>query len=107
VFVKVERGAAGCVEVHLRQPDAIRQPHIVVDLDVSVAEMGRALFESGAAVQQADDGFLLSHDWLLRSAAGFVEDADEWAGRVPWSGVTRARGFVPARVGPGRRWATA
>jgi hypothetical protein len=28
-------------------------------------------------------------------------------GRVPWCGVTRARGFVPARVGPGRRWATA
>jgi hypothetical protein len=79
VFVKLERGVAGGVEVHLRQPEAITQPHIAIDPDVSLAEMHRALFESGAAVQLADGDFLLSHDWLLRHAAAVVDDAEGWA----------------------------
>lgn len=46
--------------------------------DVSPAEGGRVLFESGAAIQQAGQAFLVSTDWLQRQGGEAAEGQPDW-----------------------------
>ena len=91
--------------------------------DISSGEGSRALFESGAAVQQVGVDFLISTDWLRRHAVAastirrtgtrvspsFTRRvaADEGRYMEPFEAIRVARGPIgtPARPrGPSRRW---
>lgn len=78
MFITVDRGPDHLPRVRLGAPADTDRLHIRVAWGVSAGEEARALFESGAAVQQVGADYLVSADWLRRHARAEVEDLAVW-----------------------------
>jgi len=78
VFISVDRGPDQSLRVRLGAPADTGRLRIHVAEDVSAGEGTRALFESGAAVQQVGADYLISADWLRRQAVAEVDDLAGW-----------------------------
>lgn len=72
MFLRLRRGPHG-VDIELLDVEDHSSFWIDVGAEIAISEMTRALFESGAAVQQSDDAFLISRDWLSRHGAGEID----------------------------------
>jgi hypothetical protein len=81
VFISVDRGPDQSLQVRFGAPADTGRLHIRVAEGVSAGEGTRALFESGAAVQQLGADYLISADWLRRQAMAGVEDLAGWEAR--------------------------
>jgi hypothetical protein len=81
VFISVDRGPDQSLQVRFGAPADTGRLHIRVAEGVSAGEGTRALFESGAAVQQLGADYLISADWLRRQAMAGVEDLAVWEAR--------------------------
>src|SRR5260370_41000930 len=68
VFISVDRGPDQSLQVRLGAPADTGRLHIRVAERFSAGEGTRALFQSGAAVQQAAADYLISACWLRRPA---------------------------------------
>jgi hypothetical protein len=91
VFISVDRGPDQSLRVRLAAPADTGRLDIRVAPGVSAGEGTRALFESGAAVQQVGADYLISADWLRRQAAAQVDDPAGWDARFG--------GFLAAAAG--------
>lgn len=78
MFISVDRGPDESPRAGLDDPEDVGHLHIHIAGDVSPGECTRVLFESGAAVQQANADYLISADWLRRQAAAKVRDLLAW-----------------------------
>lgn len=78
MFISVDRGPDQSLRVRLGAPADTGRLRIHVAEDVSAGEGTRALFESGAAVQQVGADYLISADWLRRQAVAEVDDLAGW-----------------------------
>lgn len=81
MLIVVARRAADWLRVDIDEVDDLGTIQIRIGPDVSAGDSSRALFESGAALQQAGAEFLVSTDWLRRQAAGMTSDQNEWETR--------------------------
>src|SRR5260370_15856365 len=81
VFISVDRGPDQSLQVRFGAPADTGRLHIRVAEGVSAGEGTRALFESGAAVQQLGADYLISADWLRRQAMAGVEGLAGWGTR--------------------------
>jgi hypothetical protein len=81
LVILVERGAPGWLRVNIGEADDLDTIQIRIGPDVSAGDSSRALFESGAALQQTGGEFLVSTDWLRRHAADATSDLIQWEAR--------------------------
>ncbi len=78
MLISVDRAQDQSLHVRFGAPADTGRLYIRVADDVSAGEGTRALFESGAAVQQVGADYLISTDWLRRQAMAEVEDLAAW-----------------------------
>ena len=78
MFISVDRGPDQSLRVRFGAPGDTGRLHIRVAENVSAGEGTRALFESGAAVQQVGADYLISADGLRRQAMTEVDDLASW-----------------------------
>src|ERR1700724_2577123 len=104
VVISVDRGPDHSLQVRFGAPAAPGRLHIRVAEGVSAGEGTRALFESGAAVQQLGADYLISADWLRRQAMAGVEDLAAAAGQrryVESADAVRTQVIQPSARPPG------
>jgi hypothetical protein len=78
VFITVDRRPDQEMRVRIDQPDNTSDLRIRLSDGVSPLQGRRALFESGAAVQQFGADYLISEDWLRRQVLHDGERRAEW-----------------------------
>jgi hypothetical protein len=78
VLITVDRGLAEVLRIGFHEPHDFTRLRIQMGDGVTPGDVSRALFESGAAVQQSGVEFLISTDWLRRHAIADVGDVAAW-----------------------------